>query len=100
MSILQNQLSETYSKRMNERNQWIDEAKKKKEQEKDAPQGGGRTSAVVKKDPGFFPLAKELTMLGYFSSEIGAKQALVYLDVPGKYEACTDLQPGQKAWAI
>lgn len=79
----------------------VDEAKKKKEEEKAARQGGGgRASAAIKKDPGFFPLAKELTMLGYFSSEIGAKQALVYLDVPGRYDACTDLQQGQKAWAI
>jgi hypothetical protein len=74
----------------------VDEEKKKREQEK----GNAGSSATIKKDPGFFPLAKELTMLGYFSSEIGAKQALVYLDIPGRYDACTDLQPGQKAWAI
>ena len=63
---------------------------------------GGRTSTApsAKKDPNFFQLAKELTMLGYFTSEIGCKQALVYTPVPGKWEACTDMKPGQKAWAL
>jgi hypothetical protein len=63
---------------------------------------GGRTSTApsAKKDPNFFQLAKELTMLGYFTSEIGCKQALVYTPVPGKYESCTDVKPGQKAWAL
>jgi len=63
---------------------------------------GGRTSTApsAKKDPNFFQLAKELTMLGYFTSEIGCKQALVYTPVPGKWEACTDMKAGQKAWAL
>jgi len=63
---------------------------------------GGRTSTApsAKKDPNFFQLAKELTMLGYFTSEIGCKQALVYTPVPGKWEACTDMKPGQKASAL
>ncbi len=62
----------------------------------------GRTSTApsAKKDPNFFQLAKELTMLGYFTSEIGCKQALVYTPVPGKWEACTDMKPGQKASAL
>lgn len=47
----------------------------------------------------FFPLIKELTLLGYFTSEAGATQALSYLAVPGRYEGCVDLEPGQKAWA-
>jgi len=49
--------------------------------------------------PGFFAMMKELTVLGYFSSEIGATQALSYVHVPGSYNGCTDLQPNQKTWA-
>jgi hypothetical protein len=41
----------------------------------------------------------ELTCLGYYTSEIGATKALKYVHIPGKYEACIPLQPGQKAWA-
>lgn len=47
----------------------------------------------------FFKLVRELTLFGYFTSEIGATQALNYVAVPGKYEECTVLEKGQKAWA-
>ena len=48
----------------------------------------------------FFQLIRELTLLGYFTSEIGAKQALAYVAIPGRYDGCVDLKPGQKAWAM
>lgn len=53
-------------------------------------------------DPGtpFFRLTKELTLLGYFTSEPGATQALDYVAVPGRYDGCIDLKPGQRAWAM
>ncbi len=47
----------------------------------------------------FFVIARELTILGYFTSETGATQALQYIAVPGRYDGCVDLKPGQKAWA-
>ncbi|MES2732930.1 MAG: gluconate 2-dehydrogenase subunit 3 family protein [Bacteroidota bacterium] len=49
--------------------------------------------------PLFFPLLKELTLVGYFTSEIGATKALEYLPVPTRYEGCIPLKAGQKAWA-
>ncbi|WP_044173130.1 gluconate 2-dehydrogenase subunit 3 family protein [Flectobacillus major] len=48
----------------------------------------------------FFLRMKELTVTGYFTSEIGATKALAYLPVPGKFEGCVPLKPGQKAWAL
>lgn len=48
----------------------------------------------------FFRLMKELTLLGYFTSEPGATQALEYVAVPGRYDGCIDLKPGQKNWAM
>ncbi|MGB3619538.1 MAG: gluconate 2-dehydrogenase subunit 3 family protein [Catalinimonas sp.] len=47
----------------------------------------------------FFLLAKELTLLGYFTSEIGATQVLEYVHVPGRYEGCLPMEPDQRAWA-
>lgn len=47
----------------------------------------------------YFRMMKELTLLGYFTSEIGATQGLRYVDVPGKYEACVPYKKGDKAWA-
>ena len=48
----------------------------------------------------FFILMKQLTVAGYFTSEIGATKALAYLPIPGRFEGDVPLQPGQKAWAI
>lgn len=48
----------------------------------------------------YFRLMKELTLLGYFTSEIGATQALRYLETPGKYEGCVPYKKGEKAWAL
>lgn len=48
----------------------------------------------------FFLMMKGLTVTGYFTSEIGATQALEYLPIPGKFEACIPLKPGQKAWTL
>ena len=47
----------------------------------------------------YFRLMKELTLLGYFTSEIGCKEARRYVETPGKYEACIPYKKGDKAWA-
>jgi len=49
----------------------------------------------------FILSAKELTMLGYFSSEPGATQVLQYEAVPGKYNGCIPLNEAGngKTWA-
>lgn len=40
--------------------------------------------------PSFFRMAKELTLLGYFTSEPIMNNVLNYNPVPGKYEGCVD----------
>ena len=47
----------------------------------------------------YFRMMKELAMLGYFTSEIGCKQAQRYVESPGRYDPCVPYTPGQKAWA-
>jgi hypothetical protein len=47
----------------------------------------------------YFRMMKELTLLGYFTSEIGCKQAQRYAETPGKYDPCVPYKPGDKAWA-
>ncbi|MFV8367502.1 MULTISPECIES: gluconate 2-dehydrogenase subunit 3 family protein [unclassified Flavobacterium] len=51
------------------------------------------------KAPSFFLIARDLTLLGYYSSEIGCTQAREYLPVPGRYDGSAEYKPGQKAWA-
>jgi hypothetical protein len=47
----------------------------------------------------WFRMMKELSMLGYFTSEIGYKQAQRYAESPGRFDPCTTLQPGDRSWA-
>ena len=49
--------------------------------------------------PHYFRLIKELTLLGYFTSEIGCTQALRYTETPGRFEPCVTYTAGEKAWA-
>lgn len=48
----------------------------------------------------FFRILKELTLFGYFTSEPGATQALDFVPIPGRYEGCMKMEPGQKAYAL
>jgi hypothetical protein len=48
----------------------------------------------------YFTMMKQLTLLGYFTSEVGATQALRYVAVPGKYEGCIEYKKGDRAWAL
>lgn len=47
----------------------------------------------------YFRMMKELTLLGYFTSEVGYTQAMRYVETPGRYEPCVPYEPGDKAWA-
>ena len=40
----------------------------------------------------FFWSLKELTLLGYFTTEVGCTQVLQHVLVPGRYDACAPLQ--------
>jgi len=49
--------------------------------------------------PHYFTMMKQLTLLGYFTSEIGATKALRYIAVPGHYSGSIPYKKGDKAWA-
>lgn len=46
----------------------------------------------------YFRMMKELTLLGFFTSETGATQALRYIKIPAKYEGCISYDDGDRAW--
>jgi glucoside 3-dehydrogenase (cytochrome c) hitch-hiker subunit len=50
-------------------------------------------------DAAAFGRLRELTLLGFFTSEVGCTQAAAYVAVPGDYRGCIDLAPNQRAWA-
>ncbi len=47
----------------------------------------------------YFRLMKELALLGYFTSEIGYRQVMRYIETPGRYDPCAPYKPGEKIWA-
>lgn len=47
----------------------------------------------------YFDIFKQLTISGYFSSEIGMTQARHYLPIPAKYESCIPYDSSQRPWA-
>jgi hypothetical protein len=47
----------------------------------------------------YFRMMKELTMLGYFTSEIGCTQAQRYVESPGRFDPCAPYQKGERSWA-
>lgn len=46
----------------------------------------------------FIMTVKELTLLGFFTSKIGASEVLQYNPAPGPYQGCVPLKTVGKAW--
>ncbi len=53
----------------------------------------------AKQEKPFILKIKELTLLGFFTSEAGATQVLQYNQVPGPFKGCVPLAEVGKAWA-
>lgn len=47
----------------------------------------------------YFTMIKQLTLFGFFTSEVGATQVLRHLPVPGRFDGALPYQPGDRAWA-
>jgi hypothetical protein len=56
-----------------------------------------RSEAV---EQSFIRMLKNLTLMGFFTSQPGATKAATYARSPGPFEGCTELKPGQKADAM
>lgn len=48
----------------------------------------------------FFTMLKQLTLTGFFTSEVGMKEALNYVKIPGRYDGDYPYKKGDRAWAI
>ena len=65
----------------------------------DAEQHAYMSDKAVEEPAHFFRMIKELTLLGYFTSEIGYTQAMRYAETPGRFDPCAPYRPGEKIWA-
>lgn len=50
-------------------------------------------------DKHYYSMFKQMTILGFLTSEPGATKALRNVPVPGRFDACIPLEKGQKAWS-
>ena len=47
----------------------------------------------------YFRMMKELTLLGFFTSEVGMTKVLRYVETPGRYDPCVPYTKGEPLWA-
>lgn len=47
----------------------------------------------------YFRMMKELTMSGFFTSEIGYMKAMRYVETPGRFDPCVEHKAGETIWA-
>ncbi|MEM1442485.1 MAG: gluconate 2-dehydrogenase subunit 3 family protein [Verrucomicrobiota bacterium] len=50
---------------------------------------------TAKKDKGFFRQIKQMTQVGYFTSELGCTQHLQYMPIPGSFQGDVPYEKGQ-----
>ncbi len=50
--------------------------------------------------PHWFTMFKQLTLTGFFSSELGSTKALRYVKIPGKFDGNYPYKKGEHAWAL
>lgn len=66
----------------------------------DSPQRIDLVGKLTQSEKPFFLMMKELTVVGYFTSEIGATQALDYVAIPSRFQGDIPLKTGQRTWAL
>lgn len=76
----------------------IDKEQKKYMDDRDANHAAGVDTAF-ENPPHYFRMMKELTLLGYFTSEIGCTKAMRYVEAPGRFDPCAPYKPGETSWA-
>jgi hypothetical protein len=64
----------------------------------DVAQKEHASNPANKGKPHYFRMLKELTLLGFFTSEIGGTKVLKYVEVPGRYDACIPYKKGDPVY--
>jgi hypothetical protein len=78
---------------------------KRLEQQKQTGENGAdkAPNATIAKqerpEPHYFRQMKEITLLGYFTSEPGCTKALRYVETPGRFDGAMPYKKGDRAWA-
>ena len=75
---------------------WLSDQQKQGSAGTDA---GAATKASDSPTRHYFRMMKELALVGYFTSELGATKAMRYVEAPGRYDPCVPMIPGERIWA-
>lgn len=86
-------------KNKNEQAAKLEQDTKGAKSEKEQPGNPMAVKEKPKTAPQFFAIARDLTMLGFFTSEIGATKAYEYIQIPGRYDGDVKMKPGQRFYA-
>lgn len=57
-------------------------------------------AAGIEGDSPFFAKLKELTVVGYYTSEVGATQELIYMPVPGRFDGDARIDDLGRQWTL
>jgi len=66
--------------------------------ELDTEQKSYSLNEANKATPHYFRMMKELSLLGFFTSEVGGTKVFSYVEVPGRYDACIDYKKGDPVY--
>ena len=89
-------LDQEAKKNAEDRKEYDDQQIKKEREEHEKGNTGFERE---KRSAHYFSMMKQLTLWGYFTSEVGATKALRNLPVPTKFDGAFPYKKGDKAWA-
>ncbi|MBD1425256.1 gluconate 2-dehydrogenase subunit 3 family protein [Sphingobacterium arenae] len=72
---------------------------KQRELNEEAEKNGKKAEDVEQLPNHFFHMLKQLTLTGFFTSEVGMTKALRYVKIPGKYDGNYPYKKGDRAFA-
>lgn len=61
--------------------------------------GEAKQVAAADGEPHYFTMLKQLTLFGFFTSQVGGTQVLRHMAIPGRYDGCMPYEKGDRAWA-
>lgn len=73
--------------------------KKQRELNEEAEKNGEDTEQVEQLPNHFFHMLKQLTLTGFFTSEVGMTKALRFVKIPGRYDGNYPYKKGDRAFA-
>ncbi len=81
-------------------NMWSQSTYSKPFTQLDRSQQNELMGRIAREGNDFFKGLRELTIVGFFTSQLGATQVLHYLPVPGKFQGDIPLEASQRTWSL